>query len=108
MKKLKLLFLLIFKETKAVHLLLIGLILLVGFNIYKQVFAPITINGQNIRLTKKESKTIIDIENEKISKTLIEIETLTYKLDSCKYVLDSVLYRKRSNLDTLQRWFNHY
>lgn len=89
-------------------LILILFVWLIGQNIYKQVFAPITINGQNIKLSKKQSKTIIDIENEKISKTLIEIETLTYKLDSCKYVLDSVLYRKRSNLDTLQRWFNNY
>lgn len=89
-------------------MILILLVWLVGQNIYKQVFAPITINGQNIRLSKKQSKTIIEKENEEITKTLIKIERLTYELDSCKYVLDSVLYRKRTNLDTLQRWFNNY
>ena len=108
MKKKILIFFSKFEKVKTVYVLLILLVLFGVRNIYKQVFAPISINGQNIRLSKKQSKTIIEKENEKITQTLIKIERLSYELDSCKYVLDSVLYRKRTNLDTLQRWFNNY
>lgn len=108
MKKRALILLSKLDNIKPGIIILILLVWLVGQNIYKQVFAPITINGENLRLSKKNYKTIIEKENEEITKTLIKIERLTFELDSCKYVLDSVLYRKRSNLDSLQRWFNHY
>ena len=93
-------------NIKPIFAILALIVFLIGRDLYQQVFKPININPDGI--SKREYKKQIEQSNEKISETLIKIEVYQHKLDSCMFVLDSIQYRKRSNLDTLQRFFNNY
>ncbi|WP_255036433.1 hypothetical protein [Lacihabitans soyangensis] len=93
-------------NIKPIFAILAFILFMVGRDIAKQVFRPITINSANI--SKRETQNQILIENENIKKAFQRIEVYNYNLDSCKYELVSIQYRKRSNLDTLQSFFNNY
>jgi hypothetical protein len=99
----------LFNAIPSPILTILGVVVLVVLlDVCRQFRQPIKIDPDNLHISKRELKQAQKRQEDEIFKTVQKIEIYSSKIDSCKYVLDSIFYRKRSNLDTLQRWYDSY